>query len=97
MKQSYLSENTGIGSGRISEYVNGKRIPTQEVQERIASVFEMDLPQFLSMGRPIVEGNKNSVPDYVPAWILDILPALGSLDKNGQKAVKAVVEAFRVK
>lgn len=51
LKKKEIAEKTGIFSGRISEYALGKTDPSLENMLKIASVFNLDLVDFLALGR----------------------------------------------
>lgn len=93
LDQAQVAELAGMNPQTLSAINRSKRTPGLDTAERVSEALGYPLGDFLALGRSLTEGETPAPIN--PAWLEDLLPELRSLDENGQKAVKAAVEAFK--
>ena len=82
-----LARLAGLKRPFITNLESGARCPSVEALSRLAEALSVSADYLLDL--------PGSVPP--PRWVADLLPEMGSLDKAGREAVRALVKGLAKK
>ena len=80
--QKKFVEKTGLNKGSVSQYCNGKNIPTWETAEKIAAAFNVDVKWVMAV---------DTIPDGVPAAEQQKSSELMNLYENADPEIQKAV------
>lgn len=90
MKQADLARFVGTSTGAVSDWVNGKTVPSPASVDLIADALRIDPDRVLT-----IAGHRPRLPkEEVEQYLADVRPFIEHMDNGDREIVKAVARSL---